>query len=121
MKPILTVFFAITFAHVNAQEEVTVCTTKFVPQTYTYNSSPDPNECWESVSHGIIIKTDKVRGFFSIPYLKLEELKKVIGTNEVVVEVIYFDEYDRESGESGNVLKITMNGKLIFDAYTLKE
>lgn len=116
MKILLISFLALAHVQVNAQEKATVCTTKFVPQTYTYNASPNPNECWEAVSHGILIKADKVGGFFSIPYLKLQELKKVIDTNEVVVEVVYFEEHSYDSGEDGNVLKITLNGTVIYDA-----
>lgn len=116
MKTLLNIFLVLAFIQARGQEKATICKTKFKPQTYTYNASPNPNECWEAVSHGILIKTEKVNGFFSMPFLKLEELKKMIDTNEVVVEVIYFDERIEESGEDGNVLNITMNGKVIYDA-----
>ena len=116
MKPIFTLFIILTFARAYAQEKTSVCTTKFVPKTYTYNSSPNPNECWEAVSHGILIKTKTVQGFFSFPHLLTEELKKIIDTNEVVVEVVYFDEHVDDSEEDGSVLKITMNGLILYDA-----
>jgi hypothetical protein len=50
-----------------------------------------------------------------MPYLKLEGLKKLIDTNEIIVEVNYFEEQDSDTKEDGNVLKITLNGIVIYD------
>ena len=91
-----------------------VYSAKFESHSVTYNGSPNPNECWESVANGIIIKTEKEIGFFTMPNNVMESLKKKIGDAEVLIEVIYYEEPLEESGALGGVQKITLKGEVLF-------
>jgi hypothetical protein len=116
MKIFAILLFTFICFGASAQEKKEIFTTKFKPQTITYNGSPNPNECWESVAHGIEIWSGKAGGFFTMPRGKMDELKTIIDTNEVIIEVVYYEEPYDDSGEDGSVLKITMNGKVIYNA-----
>lgn len=97
-----------------AQNGVKIYTTQFVPETITYNGSPNPNECWESVATGILIKDGASVFFFSIPEKEIEKLKQKIRKGEIIVECIFYEEPYENSGEAGVVLKITFNGEVIY-------
>ncbi|MBI3134025.1 MAG: hypothetical protein HYZ14_05050 [Bacteroidetes bacterium] len=90
--------------------------TLFIPQTVTYNGSPDPNECWESVDQGILVQVGEQQLFFLLPAGVFERLKNQLVNQQVLVEVVYFDERTDESGASGSVLKITHQGVVVFPA-----
>jgi hypothetical protein len=99
----------------NAQTRTNVYSTKFIPESVTYNGSDDPNECWESVDYGIIIKVENSSLFFNMEYRDLEILKEKIGDTEVQVEVIYYDEPTSGSYSVGKVVKVSLNEEIIFE------
>lgn len=116
-KQIILLFavLLVTFSKLMAQTGIKTYTTEFTPHSVTYNASDNPNECLESVAWGILIKDKKNTFFFSLPFSDLENLKTMIGNNEVIVEVIFYEERAHDSDEDGNVTKITLNGTIIFD------
>jgi len=111
---LLFIFSGFLFSNLNAQSSTTF-TTKFIPHSVTYNGSDKPSQCWESVAWGILIEDGERTYFFSLPSQDLESLKETIGDQEITVEVIFYEEYDAESGEDGNVVLITLNGVVVFD------
>jgi len=98
-----------------AQVNTKIYLSEFHPEPVTYNGSPNPNECWESVAWGIKIKTTKGSAFFLIGYQAFEKLKEIIGDAKVEIEVMYFDEPDFGSGAVGCVSKIVSDGKVLFE------
>lgn len=118
MKPLLLIFLLVLWYDQSRGQTVTekiyICSTKFNPHSVTYNGSDNPNECWESVAWGILIDTDKVKGFFSLGYQEIEKLKTIIGDNEIEVQVAYYDEWLESSGEIGHVKSIKMSGEIIY-------
>ena len=105
----------IALSEMKAQSGTKVFKSKFLPTEVTYNGSPNPNECWESVASGINIKVGKTVSFFSMAYQEIERLKEIIGNAEVQIEVIYYNEPEDGSGAKGEVKIITLNDKLIFE------
>lgn len=105
-------FFAAT--SLSAQKENKVFTTKFTPYVVTYNGSPNPHECWESVEWGIEIKVDKSSQFFVMDNKQMDSLKIIIGDSDVQIEVMFYDKPDRDTGALGEVVKISLNGTVIW-------
>jgi hypothetical protein len=99
----------------NAQEKSQVYSTKFIPETVTFNGSDNPNECWESVACGITIKTGKNNSFFELDFSHTEKLKKLIGEAKVQIEVIYYNEIEVKTGAVGRVSKITFQNGVIYN------
>ncbi len=112
MKAVILFTFLILSCAVNAQS--VEFKTVFQPQTITYNGSDNPNECWESVDHGIMININGYNQFFILPARVCEILKTKLADQEVLIEVIYFDEPTTGSHALGNVTKITFNGEIVF-------
>ncbi|MBK9590626.1 MAG: hypothetical protein IPO32_03665 [Crocinitomicaceae bacterium] len=112
MKAVILFTYLILSCAVNAQpiEFKTV----FQPETITYNGSDNPNECWESVDQGVLINVAGHNRFFLLPAQGYELLKNKLANQEVLIEVIYFDEPTQDSHASGNVTKITFNGEIVF-------
>mgnify|MGYP001589733842 CR=1 FL=1 len=115
MKPaIFTLFLFLTFGYCQGQSvevKTKVHTTKFLPRHVTYNGSPNPNECWESVAWGIEINN----ALFTLGYSVIDKLKVLIGDNEVEVKVVYYEEPIEGSGEIGRVVKLTLKGEIIYN------
>jgi hypothetical protein len=111
---IYLISFLITCEIAGAQIKTKSYTSKFLPESVTYNGSPNPNECWESVAWGIRIKTEKGKPFFSISYQAFENLKEKIGDKEVQIEVVYYNEPSDDSGAVGYVKKIIFKGEVIY-------
>jgi len=88
--------------------------TKFVPHEVTYNGSPNPNECWESVDSGILVESSGSTFFLLLPASDFERLRQMLTTEEIVVEAILDEESSSDSGARGGVVKITLNGVVIF-------
>jgi len=112
MKAVILFTYLILSGAVNAQPSE--FKTVFRPQTITYNGSDNPNECWESVDHGIMININGYNQFFLLPARAYKILKTKLAEQEVLIEVIYFDEPTTESYAFGNVTKITFNGEVVF-------
>src|SRR5688572_8726003 len=88
--------------------------TVFKPETITYNGSDNPNECMESVEQGILIVVDGTTYFFAMHPGGFESLCEQLKGQEVVVDVIYYEESDYGSGADGAVQKITWNGVVVY-------
>lgn len=101
--------------NVNGQQKATLYNVPFTPHSVTYNGSPNPNECWESVDWGILVPNGKTKHFFTLPNGRLDELKKQIGDERVDIEVIYFDEPVYGSGANGNVVKIVWKEEVLYE------
>lgn len=112
MKAVILFTLLILLGSANAQP--TEFKTLFRPQLITYNGSDNPNECWESVDCGILINIGGYDHFFLLPTALYESLKNKLTNQEVVIEVIYFDEPTEDSYAFGNVTKITWKGETIF-------
>jgi len=108
------IFFFFAWSNAIGQQKTEV-SSKFVPKTVTYNASPNPNECWEAVDWGINIDTKIVRGFFNLPNKAVKTLKEKIGDDEVLIEVIYYEEPVEGSRAIGSVSKITFKGEVIYE------
>ncbi|MCX6311669.1 MAG: hypothetical protein NT084_08530 [Bacteroidetes bacterium] len=108
------VFSFFAFTKLSAQPVTTIYKTKFIQKEVLFNGSPDPHECWESVANGIEIKTEKGLQFFAMGFKMTDSLKTVIGNKEVQIEVLYYSKPEERSGVVGEVLKITMEGLVIF-------
>jgi len=104
-----------TWKSSTAQENTKIYLSEFHPESVTYNGSPNPNECWESVAWGIKIKTEKGSAFFLIGYQAFEELKEKIGDAKVEIEVMYLGEPDFGNGAVGFVTKIVSDGKVLYE------
>jgi hypothetical protein len=112
MKAVILFTYLILSCSLNAQPSE--FKTVFQPQTITYNGSDNPNECWESVEQGILIDINGYDHFFLLPASEYEILKTRLTNQEVLVEVIYFDEPTEDSHAYGNVIKISYNGEVVF-------
>jgi hypothetical protein len=112
---LLFVFFMFSLKSITAQINKKVYVTKFHPESVTYNGSPNPNECWESVAWGITIKIKKNNSFFLISYEAFEQLKEKIGESKVEIEVAFYDEPVDGSGAVGCVTKIVLDGKVLYE------
>ena len=111
---ILIVFILYSAVSAKSQEKTRVYTSKFIPESITYNGSPDPNECWESVDWGVKIKTKKTSIFVLMPYQDIEKLKTEIGDQEVKIKVDFFEEPESGSGAVGIVEEIILGDKVIY-------
>jgi hypothetical protein len=113
----IAIFLTITGMSALGQEKTITYKTKFEPESVTYNGSPNPNECWEAVDHGIRIKTSEGEPFFTMPSQDVQRLKERIKDAEVVVEVFYYPVLERAqngSGASGSVVKVTQGNEVLF-------
>lgn len=98
-----------------AQKNTKVYTTKYIPSSVTYNASPDKKECWKARAEGLEIETGSGSSFFDFNNSKDEKLKEKIGTQDVKIEVSIYDKPNEYNAE-GHVLKITLNGEVIYPA-----
>jgi hypothetical protein len=97
-----------------AQERTKTYVSVFVPYSVTYNGSDNPNECWESVSHGVLINDGKAQHFFYLPFEVIEPIQLQAGNNELIFEVVFSDEPRDNSGLDGSVVRITQNGAVLY-------
>ena len=111
---VVVLFFGLMPGLVAGQNWQT-CKTKFIPHSVTYNASPKPNECWEAVASGILVDTEKVKGFFSLPGRVLDDLEKIIGNEEVIIEVRYFEKQLDSNKQIAAVQKIILKCEIIYD------
>ena len=110
-------FSVFSFTNAIAQIKTKVYTSKLQPESVTYNGSPNPNECLESVEWGITIKTEKASSFFLMEYEEIEKLKEKIGDAEVLIEVVYYNEPHDVSNAVGRVVKITLKDEVLYRSY----
>ncbi len=68
---------------------------------------------WKLFYWGILI--DSTRYFFEMPYQKIEEIKKIVGTKKTRVYVSYYDEPDSKTGALGSVIRIELQDKPIYE------
>ncbi len=99
-----------------AQGKVTIFSSKFLPESVTYNGSPNPNECWESVAWGVRIISGRASSFFTMDYKDVEKTKEKAGDSEVLIEVAFYDEPLDGSGAEGRVIKIVLKGEVIYES-----
>lgn len=107
----LSFLFLLTSAY--AQVETKTYTSVFVPYSVTYNGSDNPNECWESVAQGVLIKEGTTQHFFYLPYGVMDSLQQTAGTSELIFEVVFYEPLDA-SGLDGSVIRITQNGTVLY-------
>lgn len=111
----LLIILALTTTTLSAQKASKVYTTKFVMNENYYYVSGGPNQCIAAISYGIEIKTDtQIIGFFRMDYREMEKLKEKIGDADVQIEVSVFGKDLEGNGTLGEVLKISMNGVVIW-------
>lgn len=108
------ILFSLLILNLNVRAQTAEFKTIFHPQTITYNGSDNPSECWESVDQGVLINIGVSKRFFLLPAKQFESLKVKLTNQEVLIEVIYFDEPTKDSFAYGNVIKITWNGEIVF-------